>query len=650
MTAPLIELRGVSRVYHSGEQEIRALDAIDLSIEAGEMVAIVGSSGSGKSTLMNVLGCLDRPTAGVYRVAGRVTGDLDADDLAAFRREHFGFIFQRYHLLPRLSALANIELPAIYAGASGRDRHNRASVLLETFGMKDRQFHRPSQLSGGQQQRVSIARALINGGQVILADEPTGALDSHTGEQILATLKSLNAAGHTIILVTHDMAVAGHAERIIELSDGKVVADRRTDTRRAVPAAVTENADAARRDSWRGGLDRLVEAFRIAFLSMRGNRLRTFLTMLGIVIGIASVVAVVALGEGARQYIQGQLSSLGTNTIDILPGTDFGDVWSDRIRTLSEGDAAALGEESYVDSVTPAVTTGSTVRYGNVTLRVTVNGVGEQYFRVHAMKMSDGLYFDRRAVREAAQEAVIDDHTRKTLFKDRKDVLGQVILIGTVPVRVIGVLSSDQPNLGMGGFLYVWMPYTTAMHRLTGQNYIQSFTVRIKDGVPIDAAKDAVQRIMKMRHGRKDFFIQDLDAIRKSIEQTTAAMKLLMSLIAAISLVIGGIGIMNITLVSVTERTQEIGVRMAIGARRSDIRNQFLVEAILICLSGGLIGVLLAFGIGAAVAQITPFQLVFSLQSIVAAFGCSTAIGLLFGFLPARNAARLDPVDALARE
>ena len=644
MTAPLIELKGVSRVYPSGDQTVTALDALDLTIESGEMIAIVGSSGSGKSTLMNILGCLDRPTAGTYRIAGQDVGALGGDALAALRREHFGFVFQRYHLMSRVTALGNVELPAIYAGTGRQARRERARKLLTDFGLGDRLHHRPNQLSGGQQQRVSIARALINGGQIVLADEPTGALDRATGEQIMATLRALHAQGHTIIVVTHNMAVAKHADRVIELSDGRVLADRRLVSPRSARGVAVASGH-----SWSAALDRMFEAFRIAFLAMRANRLRSFLTMLGICIGIAAVVAMVALGDGSREYIMNEIRSLGTNTVEVFPGKDWGDMWSSGVMTLTPADADSLAGQSFVDSVTPFVESTSVARRGNITLSVDAQGVGVQYFRVHGVSVLEGRTFSQDAVDRRAQEAVIDEKARDKLFKGSKQVVGETFLIGTTPFRVIGVAETNH-NMSFGGALQVWTPYTTLMTRVTGIYRVQWLTVRVADSVPFEAAKFAVQQALTLRHGRKDFFIQDNDAIRRSVDSTMTAFKLFMSLVAALSLLIGGIGIMNITLVSVTERTQEIGLRMAVGARQSDIRNQFLVEAIAVCLVGGLIGLLLAFVIGFATKSMLPFPPIYSLDTAAIAFGSSTLIGLIFGFMPARNAAKLDPVEALARE
>ncbi|NSL55728.1 MacB family efflux pump subunit [Uliginosibacterium aquaticum] len=649
MNTPLLELQDLCRDYPAGEGKLRVLDQVNLAIHAGEMVAIVGASGSGKSTLMNILGCLDRPTEGSYRVAGRATGSLAPDELAQLRREHFGFIFQRYHLLADLDAQGNVEIPAIYAGRARRERHQRARQILERLGLADRLHHRPGQLSGGQQQRVSIARALVNGGQVILADEPTGALDTHSGQEVMAVLKELHAEGHTIIIVTHDMQVASHAQRIIEISDGRITADRSSAPAVAARPAPPPVPPVAR--PWLALRDRLGEAFRMALVAMAAHRMRTFLTMLGIIIGIASVVSVVALGQGTRASVLKDIAAMGTNTIDVYPGAGFGDMRSGAVRTLVSADAEALAEQAYVDSVTPSVSGSKTLRFGNISASGNVNGVGAQYFRVRGLEFAEGRAFDKQSEEELAQDVVIDENTRKALFGNQRRVVGEVILLGALPARVVGVTKKKESGFGNNDSLNVWVPYTTAQARILGQYYLKSITVRMNDGISTAAAEQGINKLMLLRHGREDFYLFNSDSVRQTIEKTTATMTLLISAIAVISLVVGGIGVMNIMLVSVTERTREIGVRMAVGARQGDIMQQFLIEAVLVCLAGGVLGVLLARLVGVLVSQFAPdFQMLYSTAAIIAAFGCSTLIGLIFGFMPARNAARLDPVDALARE
>ena len=650
MSQPLLQLRDLRREFPAGEETIAVLKDVNLDIHAGEMVAIVGQSGSGKSTLMNILGCLDRPTVGSYQVAGRETGKMEPDELAQLRREHFGFIFQRYHLLGDLDARGNVEVPAIYAGTPAVARRERAEALLARLGLDERMGHKPGQLSGGQQQRVSIARALMNGGEVILADEPTGALDSASGEEVMKILGELHAEGHTIIIVTHDMHVAEHAQRIIEIRDGLIIADRRNDKMQAPPAQQRATPAKAGGSRFQAARDRFVEAFRMALLAMNAHRLRTFLTMLGIIIGIASVVSVVAMGNGSQQEILKNISALGTNTIDVNPGTGFGDMRSGRVRTLKASDAQALAAQSYIDSATPNVSSSVTARIGNKASSAQVSGIGEQYFRVKGVTLLAGRFFNQDEVKALAQVVVIDENTRNQLF-DGGDPLGKVLLLGNMPARVIGVAKRQSMGFGSSTNLTVWAPHTTVMSRMLGQSHVNSITVRVKDDTPMDAAQSAITKLMTLRHGTVDFFLNNTAEIRETIESTTKTMTLLIGAIAAIALVVGGIGVMNIMLVSVTERTREIGVRMAVGARQSDIRQQFLIEAVLVCLLGGVLGIALALALGWAFKSFgASFNLLFSTGSIVAAFACSTLIGVAFGFLPARNAAQLDPVEALARE
>ncbi|MCK4086589.1 MacB family efflux pump subunit [Acinetobacter radioresistens] len=655
---PLLEVSQLTREFPAGEGTVQILKGIDLKIYPGELVAIIGQSGSGKSTLMNILGCLDKPTQGSYKVNGKETRKLEPDELAQLRREYFGFIFQRYHLLGDLSAAGNVEVPAIYAGADSTERHERAQKLLTDLGLGDKTQNRPSQLSGGQQQRVSIARALMNGGDVILADEPTGALDKHSGVEVMRILRELNAKGHTIILVTHDINVAKNATRIIEISDGQIIDDRpnipeyQENEAALEPVQTLVKEPQAKISSWRSALDRLGEAFRMALLAMNAHRMRTFLTMLGIIIGIASVVSVVALGNGSQKQILENISSLGTNTITIYQGRGFGDnSRSSQVKTLIPADADALADQPYVQGVSPTVNNSVTGRFKDTEASITVNGVSDQFFDVRGLNFTAGQAFDKFAINERSQDVVIDSNTQKTLFADGSDPIGQVILLGSVPSRVIGVVEA---NAGMFGSdsLNVYLPYSTVMSRMLGQSNVRSIIVRVKDEYSSSAAENAILSLLEQRHGAQDVYSQNSDSIRETIENTTKTMTLLVSAIAVISLVVGGIGVMNIMLVSVTERTQEIGVRMAVGARQSDILQQFLIEAILVCILGGILGVLLSLGLGQLVTKLSngSFQMAYSTTSMIAAFVCSSMIGIVFGFLPARNAAQLDPVAALSRE
>ncbi|WP_071911848.1 MacB family efflux pump subunit [Aeromonas sp. SCS5] len=647
MSEPLIQLKGIERRYQSGEQEVTVLHPLDLVIEAGEMIAIVGASGSGKSTLMNLLGCLDRPSGGQYLFRGEDTATLDALALARLRCHHFGFIFQRYHLLPHLDAAANVEIPAIYAGTGRHDRQARARQLLGRLGLAERSHHTPGQLSGGQQQRVSIARALANGGEVILADEPTGALDSQSGKEVMAILKELHQQGHTIILVTHDMEVASHADRIITLKDGRVQEDSGRKVAANQPVLnVPPAAGGGASYDW----DRYREAGRMAVHAMLAHRMRTFLTMLGIIIGIAAVVSVVALGQGARTKVIDQINAMGTNTIEIFPGKGWGDEKMASIQTLNKGDLDALLGQPYLAGASPEIASPGQLRYRNKTSSGSVTGVSNDYFKVKGMTLVSGRLLEWQDIQQRAAVAVVDKKSIGSLL-GKDDPVGKVVMVGTLPVRIIGVVSQETGFGPSSQSVNVWLPYSAVMSRLISQHHFSQLTIRVKDGIQPALAEQAVIELLTKRHGVKDFFTFSSDSIIKSVEKTTATMTLMVSAIALISLIVGGVGVMNIMLVSVVERTREIGIRMAVGARQSDILQQFLIEAVMVSLLGGICGVGLSLGIGMLFSLLVDsIKMQFSLFSILMAFGCSSLIGILFGYLPARNAARLDPVVALARE
>ena len=654
MAEPLIRIKNLYRRFKSGEGEVTILNDLNLEIEAGEMVAIIGQSGSGKSTLMNILGCLDRPSAGEYYINGKNATDLSPQERAALRREYIGFIFQRYHLLADLKAWENVAIPAIYAGTGGEAREKRAKALLTRLGLGERTEHKPGQLSGGQQQRVSIARALMNGGQIIFADEPTGALDSHSGEEVMKILGELHAEGHTIILVTHDRHIAEHADRVIEIKDGQIIADHRQQHEETA-SSTADTAPTGKKTAF-GAAGRFTSAIHMAWRAILGHKLRAFLTMLGIIIGIASVVSVVALGQGAQQQVLDQISDLGSSTIEIFPGR-FGDRRAARIRTLVLADAAILAQQSFIDSATPTVNASPTIRHGNKDYTGNLTGVGEQYFQVQNIPITAGRAFSARDINDYAALAILDKKGAETLYNSSEadnyaNAIGQVLLLNNVPVRIVGIADTEKQNrFGGSNSINVYMPYTSAMNRLLGRNNVSGITLRISDDADPVAAEDAITRILTRRHGSQDFSLFNSDSLRKAITSSTQVFTLLISAIAAIALVVGGIGVMNIMLVSVTERTQEIGIRMAVGARQSDILMQFLIEALMLCLLGGALGIALAYGIGWLFNQSgAEIRLIYSTSSVIAAVICSSSIGILFGYLPARNAARLDPVEALSRE
>jgi len=642
----LIELKNIQRSYVNGSESLHVLKDINLQIASGEMVAIIGPSGSGKSTLLNILGCLDAADSGHYFISGQNTASLSPDALAKVRREHIGFIFQRYHLMPDLTASSNVEIPAIYANLPGHARRARAAQLLERLGLKGREHHKPGELSGGQQQRVSIARALINGAEIILADEPTGALDSHSGEEVLRILHDLNRDGHTVIIVTHDMKVAQHADRIIEIQDGEIFADSgpKTEATRSRYQPMVSRSQS----KLRGFVDRLRESMRMALNAMNTHRLRTALTMTGIIFGIAAVVTVVALGQGAREKTLESISGLGTNVVSVYAGGDFAEDDAHPVLTLVMADADVIARQQFVDKVSPELLSTQPIRYLSNSSKASVSGVGKDYFEIQGIKLTEGSNFSDE--RHARQEIIIDTNTRNKLFAANENPIGKMIVLGSVPVRVIGVAHEDNgisPNR-----LSVWLPWSTMMYRISGQTALTSISVKLKDDVVSGPAVESLTQLLTARHGTKDFLMFNRDKYRKAIEGAAATLTLLILMVASIALMIGSIGVMNIMLVSVTERTHEIGVRMAVGARRGDIMQQFMIEAVLVCLVGGSLGVALSLVIGPLISLMAGGVLtaIYSWESAGAAFACSTIIGMIFGYLPARKAARMDPVAALASE
>lgn len=643
----LIECKNINRYFGSGNNRVHVLKDVNLNIEKGDFVAIIGQSGSGKSTLMNILGCLDTASSGSYTVDGIETSQMSADELAALRRKRFGFIFQKYNLLNALTARDNVALPSVYAGIEQAERSKRAEKILHDLGLEGKESNKPSQLSGGQQQRVSIARALMNGGEVILADEPTGALDTQSGENVMEIIHDLHARGHTVILVTHDPKIAARANRIIEIRDGRIISDtsKNTDIPPSSVKSIEENT------SWLFFKDQFLESFRMSVQAVLAHKMRSLLTMLGIIIGIASVVSVVALGKGSQEKILQDISAIGTNTISIRPGKGFGDRQASRIRTLTIADANAISKQSYVASTTPTTATAGILTYRNIDATAQLYGVGEQYFDVRGIKLAQGRLLSEDDVKHGSQVVVIDQNTKNKLFSDGTDPLGKVILFKKRPLRVIGITEEDDSPFGSTDSLQLWAPYTTVLNQITGQRYISAITVKIKDDVNSQAAEKGLTELLISRHGSEDFFMQNSDSIKQTIESATGTMTLLISCIALISLIVGGIGVMNIMLVSVTERTKEIGVRMAIGARQSNILQQFLIEAVLICLIGGLTGVLFSVAISLVFNHfVTDFAMKFSPMSIVAAVSCSSIIGVIFGFMPAKRASQLNPIDALAHD
>jgi len=646
MTA-LLSLRDVTKTYENGGLSVEVLHGISLDIEAGEFVAIIGQSGSGKSTLMNILGCLDQPTSGDYRIDGVPVSDFDGDELAGLRRRTFGFVFQSYNLIPTASARENVEVPAIYAGLPARARQERADMLLGSLKLGDRLDHRPNQLSGGQQQRVSIARALMNGGRVILADEPTGALDSQSGEEVMALLRRMNEDGHTVILITHSREVAEAADRLIEIRDGRIIADRNRKPRASGEAAAglqkaVKEGSAAIAD--------ISEAIKMAFRALRANLFRTVLTLLGIVIGVGSVVAMLAIGTGAQNSVLDRISAMGSDLLLVRPSmANFRGGGSAPV-TLIPSDADAILEVPNVAFAVPEMTSSVTVRYGNIDYQTTANGTVPAFPRAKSWKVASGEFINQDDMDTYAPVVVLGRTVAKTLFPDGGDPLGQYVLVNKIPFQVIGVMAEMGASAGGNDQDDTMLvPLSTGSMRLFGQRNVRTITVQVEDAAAIDATQEAIQTLLNQRHKAEDTQITNMSSVREAFTETSNTMKLFLGSVAAISLLVGGIGVMNIMLVSVRERTREIGVRMATGARRRDILFQFLIEALVVSAIGGAIGVVLGLSVG-GLAQVFGLPVSFTVGPVALAFACSFLTGLVFGYLPARNASHLQPAVALSAD
>jgi macrolide transport system ATP-binding/permease protein len=646
MNPIILELNAIHKHYVNGDATVRALGGISLKIRRGEFVAIMGQSGSGKSTLMNIIGCLDRPTAGSYRVLGKEAAHLSADELAALRRETFGFVFQRYNLLATATAGENVEIPSVYAGLPKQKRSRRAAGLLHKLGLSDRTDHRPSELSGGQQQRVAIARALVNDPPVILADEPTGALDSKSGDEVLTLLKELHAEGRTLILITHAENVACNAGRIVRIQDGRILEDSGAAETSASEAIEEADPDLSSAVTFAASLQ---EALVTAWRSLQVNLFRTILTLLGIIIGVAAVVAMLAVGEGSRQKVLDRISSFGTNLMLVRPGAagirNAGD-----IATLVPEDAAAIRALPNVETALPERSGRITVRQGNRDYQTSVQGTGADFPSARDWPVAEGQFFNADDMKTYAPVVVLGRTVATTLFPGGASPVGKFVLLKNVPFLVIGVMSekgaspsgSDQDDV-------IFVPINTGLVRLFGKSYLSSITIKVRDAAVIEATQEQVESLLRSRHRTEDFSVRNMASFLQAAMETQDTFTLLLGTVAAISLLVGGIGVMNIMLVSVVERTREIGIRMATGARMRDILLQFNIEAAVVCAAGGLLGILVGV-IAGIVLRYTGMSVIFSITPALLAFACASATGLIFGYLPARKAARLDPVVALASE
>ncbi len=693
----LIEVRTLTRTYHVGDVDIEALRGVNLAIARGDFVAIVGASGSGKSTLMAILGCLDRPTSGEYWFDGVDVARLDEPALAKIRSERIGFVFQNFNLLGRTTALENVVLPLFYSasGLPARERTARATAALARVGLAERIRNTPSQLSGGQQQRVAIARALINAPRVLLADEPTGNLDTRTSQEIMNTLVRLNRdEGVTVVLVTHEPDIAAYADRVVTMRDGEIVSDERTRPVPEAPPAVLQAPPPAGDGL---GLTRFALMIASAAVQAIGrNKMRSALTMLGIFIGVAALITMVAVGQGANEAVRRQLESLGTNLLVVQPGATttsgvragFGSA-----STLTVADADALAREPAVSRVAYVNRQSGQVEYGDKNWTTNIQGVSPAYPDMTNWQIAIGRDLTDEDENSAALVAVIGQTVYRELFGVDQNPLGATMLVKGVPVKVIGVLAAKgQTPWGQDQDDLVMIPFSTAERKVLGvaaptappasssssiyastanpnysaspnpfglaprlTGYARWVYVQAASPTQVDAAVAQVTNALDRRHHIKpgdtaDFSVRNLSQIASAAEGSSRIMTLLLATVASISLVVGGIGIMNILLVSVTERTRDIGLRMAIGERRADVLLQFLAEAVFLSLTGGLAGIVIGVAASKIVSAVAGWPTLVSVLSVAGGFLFSAAVGIFFGYYPARKASRLDPIEALRYE
>ena len=654
---PIIKVKNLQRYYKMGEHTVKALDGVDLDIHPGEFVMIVGSSGSGKSTLMHILGLLDKPTGGSYVLGGQEVSNLSDDDYASLRNSRIGFVFQQFNLLNELSVIENVALPLAYSGISKEDRRGKAAEYATMTGLGERLDHRPTELSGGQNQRIAIARSLVNNPDIIMADEPTGALDSKTGKEIMGLLHELNDKGHTIIMVTHDNVLAEQGTRKIVVKDGLIIEDAQGEK-----VNKSEKNDGAKVKA--KGLSILDLLFMGLREGLMPHKMRTFLTMLGIIIGVASVIAMSSFSLGSKKKQADQIRALGANLVKIVDSRLENETLLQARRKGSKGLTRQDFEDMKVN--VPGISAGAFVRespmsalYNGNKINSIIMGIGGDYLKVNNQSIERGRYFDSEDGFTAARVIIIGSAVASKLGQG--DPIGQSLIIGGVPYKVVGVLKNknvDVKELDASSLkdtnINILMPLETMLSRTTyleTRSELDEIQLQLSNEELLYEAGTAIKRTLNVLHGGVEDYqiIIPLDLLKQK-QQSQKLLDILTIIISSISIIVGGIGIMNIMLATVNERIREIGVRRAVGATKKDIMYQFLTESMIISVTGGLFGVIFALLIIIITCQALGLPIVLSVVLIVVSVVASVMTGLIFGIYPARNAAAKNPVEALKSE
>ena len=668
--SPLIRMEAVTKTYDAGELAVQALRGIDLEIQKGQMVAIIGPSGSGKSTLMHILGCLDAPTEGTYRLEGKDVSELSGFQLAAIRNQKVGFVFQTFNLLPKASLLRNVELPLLYAGVSGAERKEQALVALDKVGLRDRAKHRPSELSGGQRQRAAIARAIVNQPSLILADEPTGNLDTKTGLEILEIFDRMHARGETIVVVTHDPRIAERCERVVSIVDGQIEDDRCQGGRcvaslSARPRPELEPLVMARFKALRNLLFSLWDSVVDGVVDMGAHKSRSVLQMVGIILGVGSVVATFGLIDGGRRQGQKFWEETGGIKKMFIRELDAREMKQNAVEKKSKGltydDALALkAQATTLELVEPTMERTEIVKAPGFEKQLEVAGSTPTYEHMYDFHPVEGRFLTPEDIARSAKVVVLGSTRREQLFGGRPAV-GQVISIGEDRYTVVGVMerkefywNSANRNALEWMNEMMFLPVTSVITRMVGDRENQKvayINVQVRDVKDMEKATDEVKAILRRAHGGvEDFQVFNRAAFMQQMDEQGKIYDITFLTCGTISLLVGGIVIMNILLASFNERIREVGTRKALGATGLNILAQFLVESVVVTIVGGLLGLGLGVGFTQAMSTLIQQPVVMTVQNMVLGLAFAVTIGIFFGFYPAIRAARLNPIEALRYE